>query len=137
MPAACTAWPCRVFGSPYLCPNCCFLKGASGWSRQPGPGLTAGTVIGRGAPPSPPPTPPSPAATPSLPLPPPPSSPAAAASSSNSGAGGSQQCTLLQQTNLQGLVVGTSSEGDAAACCQRCQRQASCNAFVYCPQPGG
>ena len=129
---------CRVFGSPTLCPSCCFLKAASGCSRRPATGLTAGTVTGRGTTPAGPPPPPSPAsAPPPPPSPPPPSPPPPAVPSSNSGAGGSQQCTILQQTNLQGPVLGTSSEADAAACCQRCQRQASCNVFVYCPQPGG
>ncbi|EFN55214.1 hypothetical protein CHLNCDRAFT_134449 [Chlorella variabilis] len=74
--ADCAAW---VFGNAPGCPNCCFLKAASGWSRQPSAALTAGT----------------------------------------------------------GLVVSTSSEPDEGACCQRCRAHPTCNAFVYCPQPGG
>ena len=130
---------CRVFGNAPGCPNCCFLKAASGWSRQPSAALTAGTVPGRGAPAQPPspaePPAPAPSPPPAPATPPSPSAPLPGPSGSVAAA--QQQCNILPRTNLQGLVVSTSSEPDEGACCQRCRAHPTCNAFVYCPQPGG
>ncbi|PRW56503.1 O-acetyl-ADP-ribose deacetylase MACROD2 isoform X2 [Chlorella sorokiniana] len=121
----CGAW---VFGNAAGCPNCCFLKAASGWSRQPSPSLTAGTVVGRGA--SPPPS--SLSAGPSVTSPTPPPS------SSGGGGGSGQQCTILQNNNLgPGTVLATISTSSIGACCQLCQQQAGCNVFVFCPQAAG
>lgn len=117
----------RVFGNAPGCPNCCFLKAASGWSRQPSGSLTAGTVAGRGA--SLPPSSSPPAQSP-------PASPSSSSGGGTSGGGG-QQCTILQNNNLAAPVLATTSAGSADACCALCQQKAGCNVFVYCPQAAG